>query len=314
MHCMRVAFIGKGGSGKTTTSSLFSLLAARAGHRVLALDADINQHLSGALGIEAMPRSMGTHLDEIKRHLAGTNERFDASSMHKTAPPGGGSRFVTLAQDDWFVERFTAMANGVRVAGAGEVPDENIGVKCYHGLNGAVELVLGHMIDRPEDIVVVDMTAGADVLSSSLFTKVDALVIVVEPTLKSLSVYGQVKPYADQYGIPLLVVANKIEAEEDLKFIKEHVGDIDTAIGALDYVKRRERGTDEGISLLDKEAAASLRQLRNTLLKLERDWDILQKRAEAMHLKNAKSWMGEAALGHIDPGFSLKQAADYYLG
>lgn len=311
---MRVAFIGKGGSGKTTTSSLFSLLAAHDRHRVLALDADINQHLSAALGIETMPRSMGTHFDEIKKHLVGTNQRFDANSMHKTTPPGQGSTLVTLDDNDWFIGRFTVGQHGIRIAGAGEVPDENIGVKCYHGLNGAVELVLSHLTDRPDDVVVVDMTAGADVLSSSLFTKVDALVIVVEPTLKSLSVYGQIKPHADAYGIQLFVVANKVEDNDDLEFIKEHVETVHATLGALGYVKRRERGVNEDIVLLDEDATQSLRDLRSQLLGVERDWDVLQERAEAMHLKNANSWMGEAALSHIDPDFALKKAAGQYLG
>ncbi|MGW4426199.1 nucleotide-binding protein, partial [Streptosporangium sp. NPDC004631] len=68
---MRVAFVGKGGSGKTTLSALFARYTARRGGPVVAIDADINQHLGMALGVapEALPRPMGAHLTEIKEWL-----------------------------------------------------------------------------------------------------------------------------------------------------------------------------------------------------------------------------------------------------
>ena len=46
---MKIAFAGKGGSGKTTLSSLFVQYLAARGLPVVAIDADINQHLAEAL-------------------------------------------------------------------------------------------------------------------------------------------------------------------------------------------------------------------------------------------------------------------------
>lgn len=48
---MRAAFVGKGGSGKTTLSALFSRELAHSGAPVVAIDGDINQHLAHALGL-----------------------------------------------------------------------------------------------------------------------------------------------------------------------------------------------------------------------------------------------------------------------
>jgi hypothetical protein len=47
---MRIAFVGKGGSGKTTAVAMFSRHVAEHSHRVVAIDADINQHLAQGLG------------------------------------------------------------------------------------------------------------------------------------------------------------------------------------------------------------------------------------------------------------------------
>src|SRR5690242_20650160 len=50
-YFVKVAFVGKGGSGKTTLSSLFIRHLTEAGLPVVAIDADINQHLAVALGL-----------------------------------------------------------------------------------------------------------------------------------------------------------------------------------------------------------------------------------------------------------------------
>ncbi len=48
---MKIAVVGKGGSGKTTTSAVLARTLARAGHRTLALDCDSNPNLGISLGL-----------------------------------------------------------------------------------------------------------------------------------------------------------------------------------------------------------------------------------------------------------------------
>ena len=48
---MKIAVAGKGGAGKTTTSGTIARALARAGHPVLALDADTNPMLGISLGV-----------------------------------------------------------------------------------------------------------------------------------------------------------------------------------------------------------------------------------------------------------------------
>lgn len=308
---MRIAFVGKGGSGKTTTASLFAAHMQARGRRVLALDADINQHLAVSLGyMDALP-SMGLEANRIKEYLRGTNDRFTLKNMKKTTPPGQGSQFVTLDLENWFIHSYTRDANGVRVAGAGEIPEGNVGVKCYHGLNGAVELVLGHMLDRDDDIVIVDMTAGADAFSSSLFAKVDALVLVVEPTMKSLGVYDQFLPNVQKYDLPFFVIGNKIVDDSDREFIAAKVPEIVTELPQSSYVRARER---EQQAELESEVSAALDTLFAALEKnAVRDWARLEELSHELHLKNADSWAGEEAKRHIDPNFSLTEYAQYTL-
>ncbi len=48
---MKIAVVGKGGSGKTTTSAVLARTFARAGHQTLALDCDTNPNLGISLGL-----------------------------------------------------------------------------------------------------------------------------------------------------------------------------------------------------------------------------------------------------------------------
>jgi CO dehydrogenase maturation factor len=93
---VKIAFVGKGGSGKTTLASLLVSHLASTGRPLLAVDADINQHLAAALGASEVEAAswptLGSRLPFIKDYLRGTNPRIgSADEMIKTAPPGRGS-------------------------------------------------------------------------------------------------------------------------------------------------------------------------------------------------------------------------------
>ena len=82
---MRIAFVGKGGSGKTTSAAVFSRYLAELGKPVLAIDADINQHLGHALGHDGRPpRALGSDLPWLKDHLRASSPR-DAARVCSTS-------------------------------------------------------------------------------------------------------------------------------------------------------------------------------------------------------------------------------------
>ncbi len=309
---MKIAFVGKGGSGKTTMSSLFCRHLASHGKTVLAIDADINQHLAGALGVPsdqaAVIPAMGNLLTEIKDYLRGTNPLIgSASQMVKTTPPGNGSRLLRLSTVEAFFDRFAIKHEGMRVLATGGFQEEDLGVKCFHAKTGAAELVLNHLVDRKDEFVIVDMTAGADAFASGLFTKFDLTLIVVEPTLASVSVYRQYKGYASEFGVPLAVIGNKVVDSEEEAFLREQVGDDLLAI--IPYskaVKARDRG-DATAADADRELLAAFHVLEERLQQTQKDWNRFYRHAVEFHLRNAKSW-ANASTGidlatQIDPDF-----------
>src|ERR1700740_640236 len=217
---MKIAFAGKGGSGKTTLSSLFVRHLAAQGLPVTAVDADINQHLAEALGASEPP-ALGAHLTEIKEYLRGDNPRISsAAAMVKTTPPGRGSRLLRPGGPDPVHDLAVDTPCGARLLATGPFDEEDLGVACYHSKTGAVELYLNHLLDGPGEYAVCECRAGADSFASGLFTRFDLTVLVAEPTRKGVSVYRQWQGYAAGYDVAVVVAGNKVAAEQDVAFLR----------------------------------------------------------------------------------------------
>ncbi|WP_449062029.1 ATP-binding protein [Planomonospora algeriensis] len=314
---MRVAFVGKGGSGKTTLSALFARYTARQGGPVVAVDADINQHLGMVLGVEegGLPRPMGAHLTEIKEWLRGDNPRItSAAAMVKTTPPGRGSRLLSLdpaddPADDPVHARFsTVTPEGPRLMVTGPFNEEDLGVACYHSKVGAVELYLNHLVDGHGEHVVVDMTAGADSFASGLFTRFDMTFLVAEPTRQGVGVYRQYREYAADYDVPIAVVGNKVQGPGDVAFLREHVGD--DLLVCLEHsaaVRAMEQGRPFTLEDLEPANTDALGVLLKHVDSQEKDWERFGRQTVEFHLRNARAWanraVGEDLAAQVDPDF-----------
>ncbi|MEV5663495.1 ATP-binding protein [Streptomyces flaveolus] len=318
---MKIAFVGKGGSGKTTLSSLFIRHVAATGVPVVAIDADINQHLGAALGLDeadaaALP-AMGDHLPLIKDHLRGSNPRIaSADKMIKTTPPGEGSRLLRVREDNPVYEacarRVELDGDSVRLMVTGPFTEADLGVACYHSKTGAVELCLNHLVDGRDEYVVVDMTAGSDSFASGMFTRFDVTFLVAEPTRKGVSVYRQYKEYARDFGVAVKVVGNKVQGQDDLDFLRDEVGDdLLTTVGHSDWVRAMEKGRPPRFDLLEDANRRALRTLHTTADAAYelRDWERYTRQMVHFHLKNARSWGNERTgtdlAAQVDPGFVL---------
>lgn len=93
---MRLAVVGKGGSGKTTTSAVVARTLARHGLSVVALDCDSNPNLGISLGVG----------DEETARLVAMREALDEGDDNAHAPSW-----------DELIDRFGSDApDGVRLA------------------------------------------------------------------------------------------------------------------------------------------------------------------------------------------------------
>lgn len=316
---MKIAFVGKGGSGKTTLAALLARRLAASGRPVLAIDADINQHLAAALGrppeSEAELPPLGGRLDLIKEHLRGSNPRIaSAAEMVKTTPPGRGSRLLRVprdgVEDNPIYAACVREIGGVRLAVTGPFHEDDLGVACYHSKVGAVELLLNHLVDGPGEYVVVDMTAGADSFASGLFTRFDVTFCVSEPTVRGASVYRQYTGYARDHDVTVHAVANKIAEPADLEFLRTALGvEPLVSFGVSPFVRAAERGETRPIAQLESATADGLDALTAAADAAPRDWARYSRQAAEFHVRNAKAWANDRAgadlTTQIDPDFVL---------
>lgn len=311
---MKVAFVGKGGSGKSTLSALFSRYIASQGLPTLTIDADINQHLGIALGIpqeklQSLPQ-MGTEIVKIKRYLQGSNPRIlRPESMHRTTPPGTGSRLLHITEDNPIFDYFGCKIDGIQFLSLGEFTDEDLGVKCYHGKIGAAELILNHIYDGKKEYVITDMTAGADPFSTGIFTKFDITYIVVEPTQKSVDVFHQYTEYAKRFSdtpLDICAIGNKVVDEEDKVFLEKSIGNkLEAIFSHSAYVRSLEKGIIRPITNLEPENIAVLQKIQDALSAKEKDWDVFYENTVRIHRKTLVHWENKDELeAQIDPTFT----------
>jgi CO dehydrogenase maturation factor len=316
---VKIAFVGKGGSGKTTLSSLMATHLAAQGHPLLVVDADINQHLATALGASddearRLP-ALGDHLALIKDHLRGENPRItDVAAMIKTTPPGRGSRLIRVAEPNPIYDACVRTVGDVRLAVTGPFTEDDLGVACYHSKVGAVELLLNHMVDGEGEYVVVDMTAGADSFASGLFTRFDVTFVVCEPTLRSVGVYRQYVEHARGFGVTVVAVGNKVRDADDLAFLRAQLGDdLLTWLSQSDHVRAAERGEARPVGHLEEANRAALETLRWTADAVDKDWATYQRQAIEFHVRNATAWAngrtGRDLTAQVDPDFILSPTA-----
>jgi len=229
---MKIAFVGKGGSGKSTITSLFIKHLVDKKNTVLVIDADINMHMAGLLGITPKPNlaisEYGNPI-KIRKVLLGNNKRVESiRCIVKTTPPATGSYLVAIEAEDKVLQNFsTSFAEKSHFMTVGTYNEEEIGTACYHTNLSILENVLSHTMEKADEWVVVDMVAGTDAFSGSLHIQFDAIFLIVEPTPESTSVFTQYKKLATKAGMfdRVFVVGNKIQDEADLEYLKEIVGD-----------------------------------------------------------------------------------------
>jgi len=281
---------------------------------VLAIDADMNQHLASTLGyseeiIGAMP-DVGNALPRLKRLLAGGNPRIHSpeATMVKTTLPGSGSHLVRLRANDPVIGAFALVRDRTFILRMGGFTDQDVGTRCFHAKAGAAELILNHLLDTPDEWVVVDMTAGADAFASRLFTRFDLTLLIVEPTLKSVSVYRQYKTYAEGYGLNIKALGNKVESANDIAFLRMHCeNDLLGCFSMSPWVRRRERGEQPDIAVLEPVNSQVIQIVLNAAMSASRDWQKYWHWGIHFHRKNAFAWankaVGEDVSEQIDEEF-----------
>jgi len=207
---MKIAITGKGGVGKTTLSALLAQAYADAGRQVMAVDADPSPCLAGALGFPS----------ELRAHLSPISEMDELIYERTGAKPGTIGGFFTLnPRVDDIPEKFSVIHRNVRLLEMGAVDIGGSGCICPE--SALLKTLFTHLLFRKDDVLVLDMYAGVEHLGRATVDFVDAMLVVVEPTRRSLGTAAQIKKLANDIGLTRLwLVGNKVRSPEEAAFLE----------------------------------------------------------------------------------------------
>ncbi len=207
---MKIAISGKGGVGKTSLTAWLGDYLARRGEKVWLVDADTALSLGQASGLEraALPEPLTGRAALIEERIrpAGKGGMMDLDP-HVGDLPEALSASLPLA--------------GPAEAAQGEKrllvmgPLTNAGGGCACEGNALLKALLAHLVLDRREWVLVDMEAGVEHLGRGTVAHVDALLVVSEPSMRSLETAAEVARMASELGLRRQVlVINKATAQQ----------------------------------------------------------------------------------------------------
>jgi len=235
---MKLAVSGKGGVGKTTFASLLIRILNARGKHVLAIDADPDANLAGALGI--------ADADKIK-----PISEMESLILERTeAKPGSiGGFFKLNPKVDDLPDSLSIKLDNIKFMRMGGVKKGGSGCICPEST--LLRALITHIVLARNEAVVMDMEAGIEHLGRATAQAVDKLLVVVEPGRRSIDTAGHIKKLASEIGLKnIAVVGNKIRNKKDEEFLKEHLSGFDF-LGFIGYDDALIEADLDGISPFD---------------------------------------------------------------
>jgi len=180
---MKLAVAGKGGVGKTTITAWLADFLARRGEDVWLVDADTALSLGAALGLpeEEVPVPLVQKRDIIEERV-GSGGFINMNPKVDDLP-------ASLAREH----------RGMQLLVMGTIAGAGSGCGC--AANALLKAMLLHLIMKTSQWLLVDLEAGVEHLGRGTISSVDGLVVVSEPSLRSLRTAAQISRLAADLGL-----------------------------------------------------------------------------------------------------------------
>ncbi len=228
---MRVAFVGKGGAGKSSLAGTFARVLARTGERVLALDSDPMPGLAFSLGVKSTDEGLP---DEAVEEYAEDDGRRRYRLRDGLTGTGAIERFAVRGPD------------GVHFLQLGKARGPRWdNTRQHFGFQNVLD-------DLPADgwSIVGDLPGGTRQPFFTWGRYAETFIVIVEPTSASLLTGRRLARLAATSRAPrVVVVANKVRAAQDAARVGERTGL--PVLGAVPFDPQLAMADRLGLAVLD---------------------------------------------------------------
>jgi CO dehydrogenase maturation factor len=215
---MKIAVAGKGGVGKTFVAGTLARMLARDDYNVLVVDADPNINTASTLGIPS----------EVAENVVPLSENSSLIEEKTGLKPGEsfGKIFKMTPNVKDIVERFGIEGpDGVQLLIMGTVKEGDSGCMCPS--NALLRVLIQHLLIQRKDVLVMDMVAGLEHLGRGTTRRMDCMLIIVEPRMKSMDTMKRIVKLSREIEIKeLFAVGNKIRSPREDDFIEKKTSEM----------------------------------------------------------------------------------------
>ncbi len=275
---MKIAFVWKWWSGKSTISSLFTKHLLEKNIDLIWIDADINLNFFWEIWIN-LDKNKALSNDDNKKlileYLKWDNKLIENIwKFFKTTPPWKGSRLFTIKWNE-ILENISEKYKSWYFMFVGSYGTEWLWNACFHKYLSVLQNILTHTKLENDELMIVDMVAGTDSFGSSLYALFDLIFLVVEASPESISVANDFISLADYAWVrdKVRIIANKVEDEEDLSYIKDNLNleIFESFEYSKDLKKSRQKGNPISLENFNKIDLNKLENMHKLKDKIEID-------------------------------------------
>lgn len=251
---MKIAITGKGGVGKSTLSAALALLLTDSGNKVLAIDADPDANLAGALGV---PPEIQDAIVPVSKQTELIEERTGAKVNQY------GQMFKLNPEVSDIADTYATVHNGIPLLVLGAIRRGGGGCACPE--NVLLRALVRDLILHKDETLILDMEAGIEHLGRATASGVDIMLVVVEPGQMSIDCAQRILELSEEIGISrVYVVGNKVRDQEDKEFIVNSLPGA-RLLGFVSYRDEFRKADRPGISVVEALTDDSIEQFKRIL-------------------------------------------------
>ncbi|MCX8171057.1 MAG: ATP-binding protein [Candidatus Bathyarchaeota archaeon] len=219
---MKIMVCGKGGSGKTSLTVLMAKILSKE-FNVYIVDSDeSNILLPNLLGVrppKTLVEYVGGKRDEE------VFERAKPEIIQTLSRAKGGIRLDLLPE-----EYVATSSDGVKLVTIGKVRE--YGEDCACPFNILAKILLGNLLLKEDEVVLVDTDAGIEHVGRRLEEVSDGLIVIIDPTAESMELALMLKKVAQSLKKKFWVIANKV-TEDIRELLMEKAAEINLEIDGV---------------------------------------------------------------------------------